>query len=78
MPFSTYDQDRDTDVLNCGHQYRSGWWFKSYCYAVNLTGKHGSEGVKTRDGKFPLGVHWNDIANGHTANSLSEVTMMVS
>ena len=38
MPFSTYDQDHDRNVINCAKHYKGGWWYKT-CHDVNLNGR---------------------------------------
>ncbi|XP_045206920.2 microfibril-associated glycoprotein 4-like [Mercenaria mercenaria] len=47
--FSTYDADRDEETnFNCAEVYHTGWWFKKWCYHVNLNGEYVTPGT-TRD-----------------------------
>ncbi|KAM5146813.1 ficolin-2-like isoform 2-T2 [Mantella aurantiaca] len=54
MPFSTLDQDNDTDPRDCVQLYKGAWWYNQ-CHQSNLNGLY----LPGKTDTFANGINWN-------------------
>uniref|UniRef100_A0A7N5KFQ7 Fibrinogen C-terminal domain-containing protein n=1 Tax=Ailuropoda melanoleuca TaxID=9646 RepID=A0A7N5KFQ7_AILME len=70
QPFSTKDQDNDSNSENCADRYQGGWWYFK-CHLSNLNGLY----LRGSHESFANGVNWKSGKGYNYSYKVSEMKM---
>ncbi|XP_040487292.1 ficolin-1-like [Ursus maritimus] len=70
QPFSTKDQDNDSNSENCAERYQGGWWYFK-CHLSNLNGLY----LRGSHETFANGVNWKSGKGYNYSYKVSEMKM---
>uniref|UniRef100_A0A452VGQ7 Fibrinogen C-terminal domain-containing protein n=1 Tax=Ursus maritimus TaxID=29073 RepID=A0A452VGQ7_URSMA len=70
QPFSTKDQDNDSNSENCAERYQGGWWYFK-CHLSNLNGLY----LRGSHETYANGVNWKSGKGYNYSYKVSEMKM---
>ncbi|XP_008707672.2 ficolin-2 isoform X5 [Ursus maritimus] len=70
QPFSTKDQDNDSNSENCAERYQGGWWYSS-CHSSSLNGLY----LRGSHETYANGVNWKSGKGYNYSYKVSEMKM---